>query len=101
MNYTHLSAASDRTQRGYSWIEVLLVIAIGLIVARYMWGREFVEQVSFLLFSCWLFRKYQDEATRLSGSGQPVVRPSVMVFVISSLVAAFLYLFFFVGSGFA
>ena len=93
----HLSAAADRNQRGYSWIEILLAIAIGLIIFRMMWDRGIAAQLGFLSSLCWLYIEYQDEARRLAGSGQPVVRSSVIVFAISSLAAALFYLFFFVG----
>ena len=100
------------------WIEILIVLTIFLIVARFIWARELLEFehnfIRSLGFSpsvkyfvtvpiglLVLYSYYESSARELAGTGKPVVRKGVFIFAGFSLVLAFLLILFAVGGSHA
>lgn len=107
-----------KRQRGFTWIEVAICIVILLIIARYIWAREFLEMenqfitslgfdpsIKYIftvpLFFIWLVWKYRQESRELVGTGRRVVRPSVIYFALSALGAIAVYFCYLVNVGYA
>lgn len=95
------------------WIEVLIVLAICLTMARYIWARELLSFEN-RLFQSWgidpsvkyfftvpvfllvIYFYYRRDVGELAGTGRPVVRKRVFAFAGTCLLLVFLYLQFFV-----
>jgi|GEM_PF-3776290 len=100
--------------RGY-WLEVLILLAICLQLARVIWFKEirgfessvftrlgvnpdlkYLFTVPAFLFVLYLY--YKRDAQRLAGTGRPVVSKGVVVFAGTTLVLIAFYLYFFVAA---
>ena len=108
----------SKSQRGFTWIEVIVCLVILVMLARYIWAGEFLEAenqfiaslgfqpwvkylITFPLFGAWLVWKYRQESSELVGTGKPVVRSSLLVFAITALGAISIYLFYLSRVGYA
>ncbi len=97
-----------------SWIGIIITSAICLVLARYIWAKEFLEfengffvglgvnpNIKYILtvpvFLFILYGYYRRDAQRLAGTGKSVVSKKIAVFSGASLSLVALYLFFFVG----
>ncbi|MFK8066752.1 MAG: type II secretion system protein [Gammaproteobacteria bacterium] len=100
-------------EKGFTLIEVIAVMVILLMIARFFWASEFLvlenqaisyfglpqESKYFLtipLAALWLYTIFKEEKAQAK-SDQPVVRKRVIITSISLVVFVIIYLFFIVG----
>lgn len=97
-----------------SLFEIVIVVVIFVILARYIWAKELLEfenslfseldvdpSVKYLftvpLFLLLVYFYYKRDTQRVVGTGRPVVSKWVIVFSGTSVVLVLFYLYFFVG----
>jgi hypothetical protein len=99
----------NKVKSSYSWIEVLIALAIMLIIGRFIWAQELAQLESsffsslgisestkyFLtvpLFCLVIYGHYKDGARQVQGTGRKVISRPVIIFAVGSLIIATLYL---------
>lgn len=98
-----------KIKSSYTWIEVVIVLAIMLIIGRFIWAQELAEfENSFFLslgisenikyfltvplFGLVLYNYYKDGVRQVQGTGRKVISLPVIIFAVGSLIISALYL---------
>ncbi len=99
----------NQVKSSYSWIEVLIALAIMLIIGRFIWAQELAqlesvffssldisENIKYLLtvplFCLVIYGHYKDGTRQVQGTEKKVISRPVIVFAVGSLITVGLYL---------
>ncbi len=99
----------NKAKSSFSWIEVLIALAIVLIIGRFIWAQELAELESGFftalglsesvkyfftvpLFALVLYSHYKAGARQVEGTGRKVISRPVIIFAVGSLIVVALYL---------
>jgi len=103
-----------RANYSVSWVEILIACVVFLVLGRSIWAQELArfettlfeslgidEGVKYLitipLFFWMIYRRYQADAKKVQGTGRSVIGSWVIVFILFSIFALGLYVWFLSG----